>query len=88
MSFKDHLEKWKALLESGIQELGELNQEHFDLIGVTSETIECVMCIFVKKLEKVNRWIMRFNESDWNPIDIHKVDDALHKKMKEKEEGD
>ena len=88
VSFKDHLEKWKDLLEKGIQELGELNQEHFDVVGVTNETIECVICIFVKKLEKVNRWIMRFNESNWNAIDIHKVDDDLHCKMKKKEEGD
>ena len=62
VSFKDHLEKWKNLLENSIQELGELNQEHFDLVGVTCETIECVMQLFVKKLEKVNRWIMSFNE--------------------------
>ena len=88
VSFKDHLEKWKALLESGIQELGELNQEHFDLIGVTSEPIECVMNLFVKKLEKVNRWIMRFNESNWNSMDLHCVDDYIHKKYKEMEEGD
>ncbi len=75
-------------IRNSIQELGELNQEHFDLVGVTCETIECVMQLFVKKLEKVNRRIMRFNESNWNAIDIHKVDDDLHWKMKKKEEGD
>ena len=75
-------------IRNSIQEWGELNQEQFDLVGVTCETIECVMQLFVKKLEKVNRWIMRFNESNWNAIDIHKVDDDLHCKMKKKEEGD
>ena len=85
VSFKDHLEKWKTLLENGIQELGELNQEYFDLIGFNNEVLECVASIFAKKLEKVNRWITRFNESSWNSIDIHLVDDELHKKMKEKE---
>ena len=88
MDLKNHLEKWKELLTRHIQELGELNQEHFDVLGVTSETIECVIHILVKKLEKVNRWIIRFNESNWNSMEIHYVDDCLHKKYKKMEEGE
>jgi hypothetical protein len=86
ISLKDHLEKWRDLLTRHIQELGELNQEHFDVIGITNCIIEDTICCFMKKLEKVNRWIMRFNESDWNSVEIHYVDDCLHKKMKKKEE--
>lgn len=86
MSLKGHFEKWKELLERHIQELGELNQEHFDLVGCSNEIIECVMHKFVRKLEKVNRWILRFNESNWNPIELHNVDDYIHKKYKKKEE--
>ena len=60
----------------------------FSTLGLLFYNKICYMEIFVKKLEKVNRWIMRFNESQWNPIDIHKVDDDLHKKMKKKEENE
>lgn len=88
MSLKNHLERWKELLARHIQELGELNQEHFDMVGVTNDIIECLIGCFVRKLEKVNRWIMRFNESNWDSKEMHYVDDCLHKKMKKKEEGD
>lgn len=85
-TLKYHLEKWKELLFRGIQELGELNQEHFDIVGITNSIIEDLICCFTAKYEKVCRWIMRFNESDWNSIDCHYVDDYLHKKMKNIEE--
>ena len=88
LDLKAHLEKWKSLLESSIQELSELNQEHFDVVGVTNYIIEDLICDFVKHLEKVNRWIIRFNESLWSSIDCHMVDDCLHAKMKKKEEGE
>ena len=88
IDLKEHLEKWKELLNRSIQELGELNQEHFDVIGITNGIIEDLICCFMKKYEKVNRWIARFNESMWNSIECHYVDDCLHKKMKEKEEGE
>lgn len=88
LDLKSHLEKWKTLLENGIQELGELNQEHFDIIGVTNDIIEDLICKFMHYLEKINRWIKRFNESMWNSVDCHIVDDYLHKKMKKKEEGE
>ena len=88
IDFKEHLEKWKELLLKDIQELGELNQEHFDTVGMTNSIIEDLICCFIKKLEKVNRWITRFNESMWNSIDCHSVDDYLHKKIKKKEEGE
>ena len=87
-TLKIHLEKWKELLARHIQELGELNQEHFDVVGITNNVIEELVCCFMKKLEKVNKWIMRFNESNWNSMECHYVDDCLHKKMKEKEEGE
>lgn len=84
-NLQSHLEKWKLSLEMSIQELGELNQEHFDLIGITNCIVDDLIKDFCKYLEKVNRWIMRFNESNWNSIDCHYIDDYLHKKMKEKE---
>jgi len=87
-TLKSHLEKWKELLARHIQELGELNQEHFDVVGVTNHIIEDLIHCFIKKLEKVNRYIKRFNESDWNSMDCHMVDDCLHKKYKKMEEGE
>jgi hypothetical protein len=86
ISLKDHLEKWRDLLNRNIQELGELNQEHFDVIGITNCVIEDLIYCFMKKYEKVSRWIARFNESSWNSIEIHLLDDKLHEKMKKKEE--
>lgn len=88
ISLKEHLEKWKELLNRSIQELGELNQEHFDIIGITNGIIEDLICCFMKKYEKTCRWIARFNESDWNSIEMHSVDDCLHSKYKKKEEGE
>lgn len=88
IDLKAHLEKWKLLLELNIQELGELNQEHFDLIGVTNSIVEELICKFNHDYEKVCRWITRFNESNWNSIDCHLVDDCLHNKIKKKEEGE
>lgn len=88
VDLKSHLEKWKNILSISIQELGELNQEHFDLVGITNDVVEDTLKCFMCKLEKINRWITRFDESMWNSIDCHLVDDYLHKKMKKKEEGE
>lgn len=88
LDLKSHLEKWGNQLNRAIQELGELNQAHFDAVGITNNIIEDTICIFLKKHEKVSRWIKRFNESNWNSLDCHIVDDRLHEKMKKKEEGD
>lgn len=87
-NLKEHLEKWKDLLHRAIQELGELNQEHFDIVGMTNCIIDDLICCFVKKYEKVCRYIARFNESNWNSMELHLVDDCLHEKMKKKEEGE
>lgn len=88
VDLKEHLSSWKNLLETDIQQLSELNQEHFDIVGMTNCIIEEIICDFIKKLEKVNRWISRFDESMWNSIDCRIVDDYLHLKMKKKEEGE
>ena len=84
-SMEEHLKSWdKALLDT-IQELGTLNQEYYELIGMNSHIIKKAMCKIACDYEKVGRLLKRFTESDWLTLDMHIVDDKLHKKYKEKE---
>lgn len=83
MDLKNHLEKWKNILYEDINNLQKLNYEHFEKTGISNDIIECILKIFFHDYEKVCRYIERFNESNWNSIDCHNLDDYLHKKMKE-----
>lgn len=85
IDLKAHLSKWKILLETDMQTLGELNQEHFDLVGISNCIIDKLIYKFSKHYEKICRYLKRFEASNWDSLDCHIVDDYLHKKIKEKE---
>lgn len=86
-SIKYHLNQLKEIFYDDIKKLGKLNYEHIKLIGISNSIIECVLKCFAHDYEKVCRWFKRFDESGWNSIDIHLLDDRLHEKMKKIEES-
>lgn len=82
------LESFKNMLATDLTQLAKLNQEHIAQTGISNCVIENMIKCSREKWNKVSRWITRFNETNWNIIEIHIVDDATHKKMKEYEEGE
>lgn len=84
-SVEEHLKSWdKALLDT-IQELGALNKEYYEVVGVNCCMIEKTMHKMMRDYEKVGRLLKRFTESDWLTLDMHIVDNNLHEKYKAKE---
>ena len=86
-TLEEHLRSWQKALLDGIQELGTLGKSFYDQTGTGCEVIDCAMKKMSKDYEKVSRLLKRFTESDWLTLDMHIVDDKLHKKFKKKEEG-
>lgn len=86
-TLEEHLRSWQKALLDGIQELGTLGKLFYDQTGTGCEVIDCAMKKMSKDFEKVSRLLKRFTESDWLTLDMHIVDDKLHKKFKLKEEG-
>ena len=86
INIKSHLESWMQTLDEDIKLIGNLNYMHMQLVGVSNSTIEDVLKQFLYDYEKVCRWYERFNETNWNPVEMHIVDDALHEKIKKYEE--
>ena len=82
-NIRTHLMKWKEVLEADIKELGSLNDNHIKIVGFSNKAADSMIDKFLHDYEKVSRWVARFNESNWNVMDIHMVDDRLHDKMKE-----
>lgn len=82
---EEHLKSWDKALLDAIQELGTLNKEYYELAGVNCCIIEKAMCKMMRDYEKVGRLLKRFTESDWLTLDMHIVDNKLHKKYKAKE---
>ena len=80
--FHIKLENYNNALKTNISDLGKLNNEYFTNNGVDcciiTNMIKCMMC----KYEKTSRWIQRFNDNNWNLVDIHIVDKELHEKYK------
>lgn len=85
VNIKSILETYNNALKTNISDLGKLNNEYFTNNGVDcciiTNMIKCMMC----KYEKTSRWIQRFNDNNWNLVDIHIVDKELHEKYKEME---
>lgn len=86
-SLEEHLRSWEKALLDGIQELGTVQKEYCELSGMRSEVLDCSLSTLTHDYEKVGRYLKRFSESDWLALDMHIVDDRLHDKYKEKEEG-
>lgn len=83
---KTHLKKWYEELEYGLKELGELNKQHFELCGKTSEIIECAMCLMLDNLGDVQRWHYQGEATDWLEMYSFILDEKIHTKYKKKEE--
>ena len=82
-----HLKSWEKALLDGIQELGTVAKSFYEQTVTRSCVIEKAMCKMSKDHRKVCRLLSRFTESEWLTLDMHIVDDKLHKKYKCKEEG-
>ena len=85
---EEHLKAWEKALLDGIQELGTAGKDYFELSGMESCSIKKAMELLAKDYKKVGRYLTRFSESDWLSLDMHCVDDKLHKKYKKKEMED
>lgn len=86
MDLKEHLKKWLEEIEYALKELGELNKQHFETCGKTSEIIECVMCLMLDNLGDIQRWQYQGEATDWLEMFLFILDDKIHKKYKKKEE--
>ncbi len=82
---EEHLKSWDKALLDAIQELGTLNKEYYEVVGVNCCMIEKAMGKMMRDYEKVGRLLKRFTESDWLTLDMHIVDNKLHEKYKTKE---
>lgn len=87
-SFKDHLYSWDNILLDDIKKLAVFINKYRAITGITYGIAEDMMKCFVKSYEKTGRWIKRFEETQWGGHDCHIVDDKLHNKYKEIEEGE
>jgi hypothetical protein len=88
-TMESHLKAWDNSLLQAIEDLGTLNNQFAELTGMCCDVIDCATKYMMKDFEKVGRYYKRFTESDWLTLDMHIVDDKLHKKfkMKEKKHG-
>lgn len=83
-SYKDHFTKWETHLKVCIDTLIDLNERLFAETGIENCTITDILCYLYKDQERTIRQIKQYNESGWNPIELHADDKILHKKMKKK----
>ena len=83
-SYKEHFTKWQNFLKTSIDTLTDLNKRLFAETGIDNCTITDVLCKLYKDQERTIRQVKQYNESGWNPIELHADDKILHKKMKKK----
>lgn len=86
VGIKTIIEMSRNMFKDDITRLGDLNKRYYELNGVECSVIKNIIDCLLHKFEKTSRWLERFNESNWNVIDIHLVDDRLHEKIKKYEE--
>ena len=86
-SMEEHLKAWEKALLDGMQELGSVQKEYCEQTGMRSEVVDCAIGMIAHDHEKACRYLKRFTESDWLALDMHIVDDRLHDKYKQKEDG-
>ena len=77
MSLKEHLIKWNAEIETAIQELGELNKEHFNSVGYSNDIIECLINDLLDYHCKIQCWYQRGETSDWLAHDLFVIDAGI-----------
>ena len=83
-TYKEHFTKWEKFLKSSIDALSHLNKQLFAETGIENCTITDVLSHLYKDQERTIRQIKQYNESGWNPIELHADDKKLHSKMKHK----
>lgn len=84
-SIKEVLYIAKIKLERAITELGNLNKEHFNLVGFENDVAQCVLKLFLHDYEKMCRYCYQLDTTnDVNYMRI--VDMKLHEKYKKMEE--
>ena len=83
-SYKEHFTKWQNFLKMNIDTLTDLNKKLFAETGIENCAITDVLCHLYKDQERTVRQVKQYNESGWNPIELHADDKILHKKMKSK----
>ena len=84
-SLEEHLRSWESALLDGVENVGNLYKQYYDTVGRCNKPLEEFSKILITDYKKVGRLITRFTESDWLAIDMHMVDDNLHRKYKELE---
>lgn len=83
-----HFQLWISIVESDLKMIGNLNKEFYDVTGFEAPHVDCMKCIFLKEIEKNKRRLARFKQIGTEATalhDLHRQDDAIHEKMKEKE---
>lgn len=80
-----HLKTWDSFLKDSVSKLGNLNKEFYNETGYECHVISKALEIMKYDYEKVGRYYKRFSEGDWLNMDMHLVDDCIHKKMKKRE---
>ena len=83
-TYKEHFTKWEKFLKSSIDALAGYNKLLFAETGIENCTITDVLCHLYKDQERTIRQMKQYNESGWNPIELHADDRKLHGKMKRK----
>ena len=81
-SYKEHFTKWENYLQSVIESLEEINNK---IIAQTSRKPKGIKAIFEyldKDMERTVRDIQLFDQSGWNPIELHAYDKSLHTRLK------
>jgi hypothetical protein len=83
-TYKEHFAKWENFLKGNIEILSDLNKKLFAETGVENCTVTDILCRLYKDRERTLRRVKQYNESGWNPIELHADDLKLHKKLKRK----
>lgn len=85
-SMEEHLKSWDKALSDAVVELGDLNKRYYEQTGTDCKVIGCALHRMIRDYEKTGRFLKRFNGSDWLTLDMHIVDDNIHRKCKKKED--
>ena len=79
---KDHYAKWITFLKTSICTLSDLSKRIYSEVGLTDKAIEKVHRFLYKDQERFVREYRLYEESGWNPIEIHLTDHRKHTKEK------
>jgi hypothetical protein len=83
-TYKEHFSRWENFLKTSIEKLTDLNKNLFVETGIENCIITDILYSLYKDHERTFRQIKQYNESGWNPIELHADDLRLHKKLKRK----